>query len=115
MDDNLNANANVSKEVLEKPPNCYECIHRAPLPGDVHSCCNHPEANEKKDPMLKLIALLAGAGRMGVIQLENARKLGVTGHRIGVEGGYFQWPWNYDPRWLMSCNGFEEKTFEEKT
>ena len=31
----------------------------------------------------------------------------VTGHRIGVNGGWFMWPWNFDPNWLLECDRFK--------
>lgn len=33
----------------------------------------------------------------------------VFGNESGVKRGWFAWPWNYDPVWLVSCNGFQEK------
>ena len=33
---------------------CYECKHRGTVPGDAHSCCNHPEVSLAGNPMAKL-------------------------------------------------------------
>lgn len=35
----------------------------------------------------------------------------VTGRLHGIRNGWFWWPINFDPLWLVSCDGF--KTFEE--
>jgi hypothetical protein len=64
---------------------CYKCKHRGTVPGDRHSCCNHP-------------------GR---------RDLAVKGSAYGVKSGWFTWPWNFDPVWLEVCSGFEIKDEEE--
>jgi len=31
------------------------------------------------------------------------------GNRYGIQNGWFFWPLNFDPVWLISCDGFEEK------
>jgi hypothetical protein len=37
---------------------------------------------------------------------KNAR---VKGVEHGVKSGWFMWPFNFDPVWLISCDGFEAK------
>lgn len=56
-------------------PNCYECKHRSPIPGDAHSGCSNRNAT-------------------------------VRGHDHGITHGWFYWPLNFDPVWLVSCDGF---------
>jgi hypothetical protein len=34
----------------------------------------------------------------------------VTGNANGIKMGLFNWPWNFDPCWLVSCDGFKQKT-----
>lgn len=36
-------------------------------------------------------------------------KAEVTGNAHGIQNGWFFHPFNYDPVWLNSCNGFEKK------
>ena len=36
-------------------------------------------------------------------------KAKVKGNLHGIMSGWFNWPWNFDPTWLMSCNGFLKK------
>lgn len=35
-----------------------------------------------------------------------AANLGVVGSQHGIDNGWFNWPYNFDPLWLESCNGF---------
>lgn len=37
------------------------------------------------------------------------RHMNVTGNQHGIDHGWFYWPFNFDPRWLLSCDGFEAK------
>ena len=83
-------------------PNCYECRWRGDLPGDAHSCCNHP-------------ALKAGNGAAQWIALQAFYVSGqfepwnVTADPHGIKNGWFLWPINFDPIWLLSCDGFQWK------
>ena len=38
----------------------------------------------------------------------------VTGDAHGVRSGWFHWPVNFDPTWLVSCNGFSNKEEDRK-
>lgn len=69
-------------------PGCYECEHRRDIPGDAHSRCAHPEA------------ALGGAA---------AAALGIRAQPHAVASGWFFWPFNFDPRWLLSCTGYQAK------
>ena len=33
----------------------------------------------------------------------------VRGNDHGIKSGWFMWPWNFDPTWLISCNGFKKR------
>lgn len=33
----------------------------------------------------------------------------VSGDPHGIRSGWFYWPFNFDPTWLKSCDGFEAK------
>jgi len=79
-------------------PDCYKCIHRGTVAGSVHSSCHHPKVDSDKFMKEALLVLLGG---------ENY--LGVTAEQYGIDGGWFMWPLNFDPRWLKTCNGFEVK------
>ncbi len=87
-------------------PNCYNCKYRREVPGSAHSQCHHPKVVKVTEgdtaPMAGLMALLGEAP----IQLDS---LGVTGDDHGRAHGWFNWPWNFDPRWLNTCDGFKAK------
>lgn len=90
-------------EVDMDRPNCYKCAYRGEVPGSCHSSCNHPEAKLDAN---KIIDILRGATPMPI------SKLGVEGNAHGIRKGWFAWPVNFDPVWLLSCNGFVEKNEE---
>ena len=93
-----------------KKPNCYECEWRRNLPyGDVHSKCVHPNLNgvtdEDSNPLGALLSITGRAtGYPGMADL-----VGIKGNPHGIRKGWFNWPFNYDPVWVDSCNGFSEK------
>ena len=62
-------------------PNCYDCKHKSEIPGDAHIKCDHPTPKD----------------------------IGIKGHPGGIMGGWFHYPYNFDPCWLLECNGFKEK------
>ncbi len=39
----------------------------------------------------------------------NNSRADVKGDQYGRDSGWFYWPGNFDPVWLISCDGFEEK------
>jgi len=39
-------------------------------------------------------------------------KAHVTGAESGIKKGWFNWPYNFDPVWLESCDGFFPKPIE---
>ena len=93
-------------------PNCYECKWRGSLPGNAHSCCNHPKVRPtKEEPLNQILGLLAAVGRIDISIVGNP--LGVVGDEHGIRHGWFCWPMNFDPIWLESCNGFEPKEGKE--
>ena len=68
----------MTKETLEVKPNCYKCEHRGTVPGSCHSSCSHPKRSDVE----------------------------VKGNTYGISKGWFSWPWDFDPTWLESCDGF---------
>jgi len=76
----------------------------ATIPGDCHIRCEHPKVSTD-DPIMDLIGLLVTSGPCK----ESMNQLGVTGDKHGIRMGWFMWPLNYDPTWLLSCNGFQPK------
>ena len=59
------------------------------------------------DPELQLMAIFGSVGRGPAIRGNVG--LNITGDPHGIKMGWFQWPFNFDPCWLLTCDGFEEK------
>jgi hypothetical protein len=57
------------------------------------------------------MALLSSAGRLPPFQVDVG--LNVKGNSHGIKEGWFNWPLDYDPRWLLECDGFEAKEHDE--
>lgn len=90
-------------------PNCYECNHRRVLAGSCHSSCKHP-ANVNASPLEEIMATFASVGRAAPVVGGAVASLNVKGNEHGIRSGWFNWPYNFDPVWLESCDGFEEKS-----
>ena len=84
-----------------KKPRCYTCKHRRTLIGDAHSECAHPQINGS-DRILSPLLLAGGS-------TPPACKLNVHGSEHGIRNGWFMWPINFDPVWLVSCDGYQPK------
>jgi hypothetical protein len=65
-------------------PDCYTCVHRHAIPGDAHSSCD-----------------------MG-------RRARVTAQATGMTRGWVNWPSNFDPVWLVSCDSWMDKKAEDE-
>ena len=97
------------KEKIMKP-DCHKCKYRNSIPGDAHSRCRHPNIGNRDDPLSSIIGVLASVGRVVSIGDEsNKEDLNIKLHPHGVKMGWANWPLNFDPVWLESCDGFEIK------
>ena len=58
-----------------------------------------------------MMAIFASAGRVSPqIDIQAfTDKFQIKANYYGVKKGWFNWPWNFDPNWLINCNAFEEK------
>lgn len=88
-------------------PNCHECKHRRTIPGSAHSRCDHPSNANTDSLAFEAMAILASAGRISDFQVQTS--LHIKGNPTGMHRGWFNWPYNFDPTWLLECDGFEEK------
>ena len=68
----------------------------------------HPKV-PKDNQLGELFAILGSVGRgPGVTGVQEAAdELGIRGNFHGIRHGWFNWPYNFDPVWLDTCNGFE--------
>jgi hypothetical protein len=44
----------------------------------------------------------------------NNHKAKVEGNPRGITNGWFMWPLNFDPTWLISCDGFSDNPEDKK-
>ena len=86
--------------------NCYKCEYRGNVPGDAHSCCNHPKVSND-NPLSQLMAMLRRPINSSVDPA--AEELNIQANAHGVRSGWFCWPMNFDPVWLENCDGFKIK------
>jgi hypothetical protein len=83
-------------------PDCYKCKWRESLTWDAHSKCKHPKIDEG-DAIISTLAMSQGRRSSAM------KRLNVSGDDYGIKSGWFYWPLNYDPIWLLTCEGFEPK------
>jgi hypothetical protein len=89
-------------------PNCYDCKWRGAIAGDTNSRCNHPANDEiVNNPFAQVFGIIASVGRIGPVKVDTG--LHVTGEPDGIKNGWFVWPISFDPLWLKTCDGFEQK------
>ena len=91
---------------MQKKPNCYKCIYRGTIPGDAHSRCKHPKVKVDDNPFGAIVDVFSGKTK------EAVKELGIKGNPHGIRSGWFIWPANFDPTWLVACNGFKQKAEE---
>jgi hypothetical protein len=89
-------------------PNCYLCVYRGTIPGDEHSTCNHPGSGFDADNPISSLFMLLGK-RMGPVPIPETELIHITGYQHGIDNSLFNWPFNFDPIWLTSCDGFKQK------
>lgn len=89
-------------------PNCYKCKYRRKTVGSVHSRCIHPSLSEPSADEV-VTSILAGVGRVSLPAHSAMKDLNITARQHGIDKGWFIWPFNFDPVWLETCDGFAEK------
>lgn len=90
--------------------NCYQCAHSASIPGNEHIKCVHPiNKAAHENNLAVLFGLLAGIGRTEPIVCPTTKLLGVVINPVGIQRGWANWPWNFDPTWIEKCNGYTQK------
>ena len=80
--------------------NCYNCKFRQGVVGSCHSSCVYPIDSAKAAVMFM----------SGARSLETADKsFSIEGNPHGIKNGWFTWPIDFDPVWVETCTGFEQK------
>lgn len=87
---------------MNNKPDCYKCKYRGNVPGDAHSCCTYPG---NKTGMFDFFE---PENRVNLV------KLNIRANPHGVKNGWFFYPVNFDPVWLINCGGFTPKENAEK-
>ena len=87
---------------------CYSCAYRRSIPGDCHSRCAHPTLGDASNDALAEMMGITLDQRKRARVIEAAGKLKIRGAAHGVANGWFKWPYNFDPVWLLNCNGYKE-------
>jgi hypothetical protein len=88
-------------------PNCYDCKFRSNIVGDAHSKCEHPNNGVIwNNPIAELLSIMGNAHNTNSMQMETG--LHIKGNPHGIRSGWFNWPFNFDPTWLESCDGFTQ-------
>jgi hypothetical protein len=86
---------------------CYDCVHRREVPGSAHSACHHPAtADTHADPVASLVGLIGRRSGEHIVPSRAAGELHIEGVQLGIQRGWFLWPVNFDPTWLVRCEGF---------
>jgi hypothetical protein len=90
-------------------PNCYTCRWRGDVPGDAHSSCQHPKAQATHTHPVNQLAAILGkrSGLDGCLLSQEATDLHIEAVPHGIRMGWFLWPVNFDPTWLVRCDGYE--------
>lgn len=90
-------------------PMCYRCIHRGEVPGSAHSSCKHPALEKvKNNPLAEIASIFASVGRGHAVAI-GMEKLNIKANSRGIQGGWFNFPFNFDPVWLENCDGYTPK------
>ena len=92
-------------ESRSSKPNCYSCKWRGSVPGSAHSSCSHPITDFMDGAGKFLVLMYALKGLRSPIE----KMLNLTYDQHGFDSGWFMWPINFDPVWLISCDGYEAR------
>ena len=99
----------MKRRKMENKFNCWTCKYRGKVPGSAHICCNHPSvASVTDNPLLKAMGIFASVGRVSPIRV-TPNELNIKGNPRGIENGWFNFPFNFDPVWLENCDGYVKK------
>lgn len=98
---------------------CYTCAHRRELIYSTHSECAHPDRYREAPHFISRVmnsgvaSESAGkeADRLGPSKAQTGvhAKLNIEAVPYAVRCGWFAWPVNFDPVWLLNCDGFTPK------
>lgn len=80
---------------------CWGCLHSRTIPGNAHLACHHPATLvAHRHPLAPVITVTGNALPLAVPGLS------VAGLDQGIDRGWFAHPFNFDPVWLVACDGY---------
>lgn len=97
---------------------CKKCIYVGSVPKSIHCSCKHPAVDELisfSEDLFNHLKRLTDTkedyeyGELRIIRLGMSFSLAVA--EQGIEGKWFIFPFNFDPRWIETCTGFKERDF----
>lgn len=105
-----------------KGKNCYGCKHRGQVPGSAHSSCSHPVISSIQakagffDALLWFSMVGTNTNPVGItlnVKDDNGDEIDsslpiMEWNEVGIRNGYVQYPYNFDPTWLVYCLMREE-------
>lgn len=81
---------------------CYGCLHHRPIAGNAHLSCRHPAtAHAHQNALAAVISTMGNALPLAVCGLD------VVFEAYGIAQGWASWPYNFDPAWLVRCDGYQ--------
>lgn len=87
-------------------PKCYSCQYRRDVAGSAHSTCTHPDRIPASVFFLTATAMGSTFGGDLEVPLGDGK---ISGRSHGISKGWFAWPFDFDPVWLIDCDGYVEK------
>lgn len=89
-----------------KEKDCYNCKFRGNVSGSAHSCCNVIRGTvSDKEKGLELELLLASHQ----VEMTRGGEPIVKLNKHGIANGWANWPLDFDPTWVESCEFHTEK------
>jgi len=98
-------------DIARKAPSCKtrRCVHQRGIPGDCHIECAYPIIKDNITELFSdVFRILDGRGGPRCTLNSIMKQMGVRGDETGIKNGWFNWPFNFDPMWLICCAKFEE-------
>lgn len=90
----------VMKNIKVTRSQCLSCVHRGSVPGSAHVSCKHFEGLFKKHNIDPLTGMLA------VNKIDGMPK----GDPHGISNGWYMFPYNYDPCWMLEdCHFYQNR------
>lgn len=81
---------------------CYSCKRAVSVPNSAHTECMHP-GRYREVP--HFMAKIAG----GSARTDAPAPLNIEASAESIKAGWFAWPINFDPVWLVRCDGYQER------